>query len=357
MIRTVALALGLALVAPAMAQDASVIPADIGARVATTYVEPALHRFEAATRTLEERLSTLCATPAAGTLEASRAAFAETVSGWGGVSILRFGPLVADNRFESIFFWPDTRGVTLKQTQAALANADPSVTDALQLADKSVALQNLLTLDFLLAGDGAEALAAAGAEHRCRFASAVASVLDDHAEALSTAWSADTNFGISFRQPGADGDFQSPAEVMAELAKASLTTVEFVRSAELGPARGDTIEEARGRRAPFWRSNLTFELVAAQLSGLDALLAATGLGDVLEGTYASPFNNLRSDLGLAAATLGDIALPAEAAFADATARKRLDYVDLLLGYAHDTITGDLTASLGLTMGFNALDGD
>lgn len=355
--RALALVLALLIGPPALAQDAGVIPDDIGARVATAYVEPALRRFEAATLDLEDTLDTLCAEPSMAALEAGRAAFAGTVSSWGGVSILRFGPLVAENRFETIFFWPDTRGVTLKQAQAALAGKDATVTDALQLSGKSVALQNLLTLDFLLAGEGADALVAAGAEHRCRFALAVATLLNDHASALGEAWAATTPFGSSFRMPGADGDFQSPEEVMAELAKAALTTVDFVRSAELGPARGDSIEEARGRRAPFWRSDLTFTLVAAQLEGLDALLGATDLDQRLEGAYASPFNNLRSDLALAAGTLADIDVPAEAAFADPTARKRLDYADLLLGYASTTISGDLTAALGLTMGFNALDGD
>lgn len=355
--RMLALALGLVLATSALAQDASIIPADIGARVADAYAAPVLEQFADATADLEAGLEALCAGPSAAALAAGRDAFADTIDAWGRVSVLRFGPLVAENRFESIFFWPDTRGVTLKQTQAALASADPSVTDALQLSGKSVALQNLLTLDYLLSGEGAETLATSGAAHRCGFARAVATILEDHSTALSAAWDAATPFGASFREPDGGGYFVVPVEVMAELAKAALTTIEYVRSAELGPASGDSIEDARGRRAPLWRSDLTFRLVSAQLSGLGAMLDATGLGEVLEGTYASPFNNLRSDLGLAASTLLDIAEPAETAFADPAARKRLDYVDLLLGYAHDTVTGDLTSSLGLTMGFNALDGD
>ncbi len=339
--RMLALALGLLLASPALAQDASIIPADIGARVADAYAEPVLDQFAESTADLGAGLEALCAAPSVEALEASRDAFADTIEAWGWASVLRFGPLVADNRFESIFFWPDTRGVTLKQTQAALASADPSVTDASTLSGKSVALQNLLTLDYLLSGEGADALATPDAAHRCGFAAAVATVLGDHAKALSEAWNAATPFGSSFRQPAEGGYFQAPVEVMAELAKATLTTVEYIRSAELGPARGDSIEDARGRRAPLWRSDLTFRLVSAQLSGLGAMLDATGLSDVLEGAYASPFNNLRSDLGLAASTLGDIAAPVETAFADPTARKRLDYADLLLGYAHDTVTGDL----------------
>ncbi|MCP8882412.1 hypothetical protein NIM87_02745 [Devosia sp. XJ19-1] len=44
------------------------------------------------------------------------------VESWGRLSVLRFGPLISDNRFETIFFWPDLRGVTLAVTEAAWDN-------------------------------------------------------------------------------------------------------------------------------------------------------------------------------------------------------------------------------------------
>jgi predicted lipoprotein len=342
------------LILPAQAQDA--LPADLGARVATAYAEPATQGFVTQTAALAAGITTLCATPSPANLTKAREAFGETVAAWGRLSVLRFGPLVADNRFESIFFWPDTRGVTIRQVEAALASADPGVTNAETLAGKSVALQNLFAADYLLSGSGADALAN-GEPHRCAYLAALTAILHDHAEAIAAGWQPGAEFGASFRAPGADGYFRSDEEVLGELVKAIATTIEYTRSAEIGPPMGETIGDARGRRAPLWRSDLTFSLAAAQLGGLVDLLDITGLGDSLTGTRLTPFTNLHSDLDRAAETLATIALPVELAFADPAQRKRLDYVMLLLGYASETVTAELTSALGLTMGFNALDRD
>ena len=354
--RRILLLLSALLAPPALGQQAP-LPPDLGARVAAAYVEPAVAGFEAAATDLAADVEALCAAPSEAGLAAARDGFAGLVGAWGRLSVLRFGPLVSDNRFETIFFWPDPRGVTLRQVQAALAEDDPAVADPAHLAGKSVALQNLLALEYLLAGTDAALLAQGEDAHRCRYAHAAALVLRDQARAVAAGWSGAAPIGASFRHPGPDGYFRTPREVLGELVKAWLTTVDYVRSAELLPPMGESIAAARGRRAPLWRSDLTFTLIGAQLAGLIDLLDATGLGGTLTGAAATPFNNLRSDLVRAAHALAAIDAPAEAAFADPAIRSRLDYAALLLGYASTTIGGDLTAALGLTMGFNALDGD
>src|SRR3546814_4200550 len=65
---------------------------------------------------------------------------------------LRFGPLVAANRYERIYFWPDPRGITLRQVQGLLGQADGSMPDAAGLATQSVALQGLPALEYVLYG-------------------------------------------------------------------------------------------------------------------------------------------------------------------------------------------------------------
>ena len=57
-------------------------------------------------------------------------------------------------RLERILFWPDRKSIGLKQVQAALAAKDTSITDAGKLKGKSVAVQGLGALEFLLVRDG-----------------------------------------------------------------------------------------------------------------------------------------------------------------------------------------------------------
>src|SRR3546814_13939620 len=58
----------------------------------------------------------------------------------------------SDLRYEHIYFWPDPRGITLRQVQGLLGQADGSMPDAAGLATQSVALQGLPALEYVLYG-------------------------------------------------------------------------------------------------------------------------------------------------------------------------------------------------------------
>ena len=97
----------------------------------------------------------LCAAPSQQALDAARQSFGETVDAWSAIEIIRFGPVTEENRLERMLFWPDRKGTGLKQVQAALAAKDATATDAGSLASKSVAMQGLGALEFVLFGTGA----------------------------------------------------------------------------------------------------------------------------------------------------------------------------------------------------------
>ena len=59
-------------------------------------------------------------------LEAARAELSGHASdAWSYAEIIRFGPITENNRLERMLFWPDRKGIGLKQVQAALAGKDP----------------------------------------------------------------------------------------------------------------------------------------------------------------------------------------------------------------------------------------
>src|SRR5262245_35011785 len=147
------------------------------ARAALTEVlRPGYAALADETAALGEKVGVLCETPSSASLEASRKAFAAAVAAWSKVEILRFGPIAQDNRYESLFFWPDPKGLGDRQIRDAIAKRDESVTKPEALSGKSVALQGFPALEYLLYGDGAETLAAPSeaSAFRCAFARAVA---------------------------------------------------------------------------------------------------------------------------------------------------------------------------------------
>jgi len=354
MIRLAALALlGLLACRPALA-DA--VPSDLGARVAEFYARPAAQAFTAAARETARLTGNLCAAPGSENLAAARAAFAGLVPAWSRLSVLRFGPLQAENRFERLFFWPDPRGVIVRQVEALLAGKDEAALAPGALGTRSVAVQGLPALEFVLHGTGAGALEAVAASYRCRYALAVAGNIADIAATVEAGWDEAAPFPADFAAPAAGNAlYRSQREVAGEIVKALGTALQFTRNAELLPPLGETPDKARGKRAPLWRSDLTFALVAARIEAAIELLDAAGFADDPQARGA--VETMRFDLSHAAEALRAVTTPAESAFTPGEDRERIRYATVALNAANATLGEKLSAALGLTMGFNALDGD
>lgn len=340
-------------IASAAAQDPS-----SGARVADEFARPALAALLRSAEATAGAVEALCREPAQPALERARAAFAQTVGDWGRASVLRFGPLAAENRFERIFFWPDPRGIALRQVQQVLAERDENAATATGVAQKSVALQGLPALEFALFGTGSEALAGGDGGFRCRYAAAVSRNVADLAGQAHDGWRADGPFATAFTRPSAATEpYRSQAEADGEIVKALSTAFQFVRAAELLPPLGEEPAKANGRRAPLWRSGLSFGLMAAQAEGARALLRAAGYAETLPEDMRWVADSIEFELDNAMRALGAVEALAEQAFGQEEDRGRLTFADLALDHAGHLVSEQLSAALGLTMGFNALDGD
>ncbi len=199
----------------------------------------------------------LCAQSSERALHEARDAFAAAVDRWSRVEIFQFGPVIREHRYERLFFWPDRKGLGSRQVQRALSKRDETVTARETLARKSVALQGLPALEFLLYGEGAGALAETGeiGAFRCRFAGAVAANIAKVAGQVDDAWREDAPFTRAFLDPSpTDPLCRSPKDATLELFKTFSGGIERVRDPKLGASLGSTLERARPRVAAFWRS-------------------------------------------------------------------------------------------------------
>src|SRR5690606_1929217 len=149
---------------------AAEVPEDLGAALIDGYIRPATQGFaDAGTvmhATMQDYCAALQALPAGEAMPAGISAdrtqdvtrrFSELAQAWARVEFLRFGPLVQDDRFERIFFWPDPRGTVQRRTQAALGARDRALLEAGALRTASVAIQGLPSLEYALHG-GSQAL-------------------------------------------------------------------------------------------------------------------------------------------------------------------------------------------------------
>ncbi|MDQ6211884.1 imelysin family protein [Achromobacter insolitus] len=333
-------------------------PADLGERLARDYARPAMARMVDAASALDGALGIWCAQPGAADAARVKQAFENLALAWSGVEFLRFGPLVQANRYERLAFWPDTRGVMPKQVQSLIAAKDDALLQPGALSGRSVAVQGLPALEYVLYGDPA-LLRRNGEQdfaYACGYAKAVAANITQISRDVAQAWSAEGDFGRQFAQPNAGNDlYRDQQEVAAEAMKSLSTGLQFARDVKILPVLGDTPEAARPKRAAFWRSQLSTRLLAANLDGLQAFYQA--------GAYALPAGeawmavSVRGELESAARTLQTVPVPLEQALAQEEGRRLLTLAALTLKNAKAIVDQDLAPALGVTIGFNALDGD
>lgn len=150
--------------------------------------------------------------------EAAKAAFADTVTSWSTIEIVRIGPVIEQNRFERVLYYPDKKGLGLKQVQRYLAEKDESVTSADGLKGKSVAAQGLGALEFVLYGTGADELLGKEGDFRCRFGAAIAGNIANVAAELSDGWNAPDGAQKNWTKPGPDNPvFRDEREALVAL--------------------------------------------------------------------------------------------------------------------------------------------
>ena len=339
----------------------------------TQVIRPGYAALADAAGALQGKVESLCQQPSTATLKEARAAFAGTVAAWSMVEIIRFGPVTQEHRFERLFFWPDPKGLGLKQIQDALAKQGMMVTEPDELAGKSVALQGLPAIEYLLYGNGADALAAESnvedgkeplpdldsqAAFRCAFASSIATNIDRMAKAVVEGWREGSAYEKAFLGPTPeDPYYHSPKEVTLDLFKTFSTGIELVRDQKLGKPLGANPAEAKPKLAAFWRSGLTFDNAAGNLEGAKAIFAQGGFAQVVASDSPGVENSTLFDLDHAIEVLHGIDQPTSEVVKNDDLRAKIEALRVGLKNAAQTAGDIISRVAGLAFGFNAMDGD
>lgn len=336
------------------------VPENLGERLAQQYVRPAMADFAVKTAALHGALDAWCKNEGRTDVTPVRQAFAHTVQAWAGIEFLRFGPLVQENRYEKLAFWPDPRGVVQRQVLALLAAQDPAALKPDALASRSVAMQGLPALEYVLydtpglISDSSPKTAVN--PYACHYAVAVASNVLVIAGELQQAWSDKGRFGQEFTSPSATNPlYRNQQEVAAEAVKALSTGLEFARNVKLVPALADSSMKSRAKQAAWWRSNMTIPTLIASIQGVNAFYEAGGYQypptEVWVGT------SFTGELQAAVKTLKGLDQPWLELVMNDASWKQLSLVSLVLKNAKNIVDQHIAPALGVTIGFNALDGD
>ncbi|MGN7294566.1 imelysin family protein [Rhizobium sp. SAFR-030] len=328
------------------------------AKVVDGFIRPGYRRFAASSATLTDSMLHLCSSPSEDELNAARHAFETAALDWGQIEIVRVGPVIDEARFERILFYPDRKGTGLRQVQALLAKPDDIVTTPDGLSTKSVAMQGLGALEFLLYGTDAETLSTQPNGFRCRYALAVAGNMQRVATELARLWDEPDGVQNDWKNPGRESaSFYDAGEAITELLGILVHAAETVRDQRIETFYKGENGKTFPRQALFWRSDLTFPMLAANLKGIRMLLDTSDIEELLKPDQQPIVASIDADLDALLHVVSTVNPEVEIAVAQPEQRQKLD---ALLQTSRDLIlrlNDKLGGGLGLGAGFSFSDGD
>ena len=329
---------------------AEVDHAALAERALSEVILPGFERLAAATGELAEAAEAACA--GEGPIEAGPvvAGFDEAFDAWIGVEAFRFGPAQEDNAGFALAFWPDTKGSTPRTLGAMIAAEDAVVDDPAAFAGLSVAARGFFALDWLMF-DPAVGPIEAGS-YRCRLLVAITRDAAATAERMLARWR-DPWAGI-LTSAGAAGNpvYFAPEESSKALYAALTEALQADIDLRLGRPLG-TFERPQPRRAEAWRSGRSLRNVNASLVALRSYADGVFGPALPEGEIDSVHRGFDAAL-TAVSRVGE---PIDVAVATTQGRVRVEALQSSVRSLQNQVAEHIGPGIGVTSGFNSMDGD
>lgn len=342
---------------PAFARDAASERAVLDGLL-KTHIQPRFTALAAAAQTSAEAAAKLAAQPDAATLKGARDAYASLMDAWAGAQHLRPGPLLLEQRADRLFFWPDRRGVTSRQLTALLAKDD----GAADVGKQSAAVQGLPALERLLFDDGVDAKSFTGeaGARRGKLTAAIAGNIAKLTAEARDGWAALGPALLAGAETTPIG--KGPGEALNNLFLSLVTAMQIVADQKFLIPLGGSLNEAKPALAEAARSGRSAKQIDGNLKAIRAMLLGEGGGPGLLTLVTEP---ARKDAAAKTAHAFDGALtalaalpaPLDRAVADAKQRPKAEAALRAAKTAQNVVSRDLPSLLGITLGFNELDGD
>lgn len=325
---------------------------------------PAYAEFEDSTNTLKQGVTDLCSfIPGQRTdtgLESVRESWKAAMGAWARLQIIRFGPVLEENRQLSIQYWPDpNKKVAISANQII---ADDAIITESYIRETPIQSQGLPILEYMLfsglEGDPLADLNGEKSVRYCALLSAVSEFLHTQARTLHQNWV--NNYRDEFTNPPVGNSFVDTEDAIETLINSMAELLQIIRDDKLKAVLGNTTTNPDA--AESHRSQLSLDNIVQNLESLRLLylcIDTFGFDDYLrvvadEAIVDVTVSDLFQQSIYAAAQIHS---PLSLAVNDPTERALVEnlaqHIDELANYVEHEFVAAMDASLG----FNANDGD
>jgi predicted lipoprotein len=339
-------ALGLLAALPAAAQ---VDHTALAERALNEHILPGFERLAGAAAALDAAAETACAGEAPVGPDSLRAGYDATFDAWAAIDHIRFGPAEENSTGFAVEFWPDTKGSTPRALAMMASKEDPVVDDPDAFAGISVAARGLMALDQLVFDPKAEPIAPGS--YGCRLLTAITGDLVRTTSRLVQRWN--DPWGGILTSAGADDNpvYFAPDESTKALYSALTDALQYDIDLRLGRPLG-TFDRPQPRRAEAWRSGRSLPNVVAALEGLNGFVETVFAPEI--GDEMIP---VRNSFDAAFAAAGRVQAPIDIEVATPQGRIHVEALQVALKRVQTEVASHIGPTIGVTSGFNAMDGD
>lgn len=328
-------------------------------------------QFAISTKALSASSQTFCLNPNETTLQVAQEQWKLAMSDWQAVKIINFGPIKVNNLSWRLQFWPDKKNLVGRKIKSLLKSED--IIDKAGLKESSVVIQGLSALEYLLfdrtGGKLSHYQTAGKGPRQCDLLQTVASLTQQTAEQLASAWQADAEYSSNFINTTAteseadDTEIATGTPPITLLIESVLANLETLKNDKLGAPLG--LKSATGKTNAFlaeaWRSQYSLPLVSANLRSVRQLLVngeLLGLTDFLIANDQQALAaRLLTQLDAAQITLNSVRKPLTEAINHDESRQALSKAHADLAMLINTLKRDIPIALNISLGFNDNDGD
>lgn len=325
---------------------------------------PLHEKFLAESLNLAQSTSAFCAQRSRSStdLAALRNRWVGAMNGWEGIQSIQFGPVIEDNQSWKVQFWPDRKNLIARKTEQFVKGDEAITLPAVQEA--SVVIQGLSAMEYLLYDKPAEKLLSDEGQPYCDHLSTAATNLHQVADFLYQRWHPKGgNYLGTWQSPGPDNlAYPDKNAAIGALIETLVYGLERIKRDKLERPLG--LSNA-GQANPFllewWRSKQSREAILINLHSLQLLYSAgdgAGLEELLR-------HRDKEELSRQVTALFDQAISATASIegslsenhSEAANRSAINTLHQTLGELLAAFKREIPATLGITLGFNANDGD
>lgn len=308
---------------------------------------PAYSRFAERSLTLAHELNRYCQATGSD-YPTIQAQYRAALHAWMYLQAINWGPAAVDNRHPALYFWPDKKDIASRQLRTLIADADPASLDAGYFDNASIGVSGLSALERLLFDDQP----VAPQSYRCHLATAIADNSARMAQQIADEWPAFVDEWRLAKDP--HGGVRLLLKSMDEIAQ-------IVSQQKIAMPLGSKPERARARRAESWRSGQSLANIRANLDFIEAMLEGSdnqpGLLDLIAEQDSGVAEVLRAQLFATNQLFEHIDASLESAVEGRSARGKLMMLQANIESLQELLAGDVSAALGIILGFNSRDGD